>query len=179
MRSFSWSDGYRPKVSAEVAGRILEPLLEQSGKFIVAKSVVNLARNPKSPLHPAFEWDDSVAAEEYRTEQARKMLHSLRIKVENVTNTSEPVRFFVNIKPTAVDENKPSRLYTSVDNAMSDSELRRQVLVNALRELESFRRKYAQFQELAKVHEEIDKVLVTQETNNPVKKRLRDLLISA
>ena len=37
------------------------------------RAVVDAARPAGSPLHGSFEWDDSVAAESYRIEQARKL----------------------------------------------------------------------------------------------------------
>ena len=163
MQKFEWADGYRAKVSAEVAGAVLEPLLEKENQALVPKKVVDIARNPNSPIHAAFEWDDSVAAEEYRLDQARKMLHSLKIHVQRVTNTTEPIRFFVNVKSPEATPRLPVRHYTSLDHAMKNPTLRAQVLANAFKDLDSFRRKYAQFEELARVHEEIDRLLAEAE----------------
>jgi hypothetical protein len=36
--------------------------------------MLDQARDPKHPLHPHFEWDDSVAGEKYRRMQATQML---------------------------------------------------------------------------------------------------------
>ena len=170
MSKFSWAEGYRPKISADVAGEVLAPLVEQCDKFIAPSTVVDLARDEGSPLHPAFEWNDALAGEQHRLFQARNMLRCLRVKIEQVTNTTEPVRFFVNVKatPELAEVVPPPRRYTTVAHAMSDPTLRAQVLSNALKELESFRRKYAQFQELAGIHAEVDNLLAERiEPENP------------
>jgi hypothetical protein len=39
--------------------------------------VVEAARDPGSPLHDSFEWNDSVAAERYRLEQARRLIRTV------------------------------------------------------------------------------------------------------
>lgn len=56
--------------------KILERLqsLEGDDGRITPEAVVEDARDPESPLHDEFEWDDSVAAEKYRLEQARRLL---------------------------------------------------------------------------------------------------------
>ena len=36
--------------------------------------VVDVARDPEHPLHSRFEWDDSIAAEKWRLEQAGQLL---------------------------------------------------------------------------------------------------------
>lgn len=48
------------------------------------KAVVDHARNPRSPLHSFFCWDDGVAAERYRIIQARELL---RVRVEIINHT--------------------------------------------------------------------------------------------
>ncbi|HAZ61006.1 MAG TPA: hypothetical protein DCY89_05470 [Gammaproteobacteria bacterium] len=40
--------------------------------------VVEAATDPESPLHDAFDWDDSAAAHKYRLVQARSMIRSVR-----------------------------------------------------------------------------------------------------
>jgi hypothetical protein len=44
---------------------------------VTPEGVVNAARDPASPLHDKFEWDDGVAAEQYRKEQARSLIRKL------------------------------------------------------------------------------------------------------
>lgn len=43
--------------------------------------VVQTARDPASPLHPLFEWDDAAAAAAHRLEQARNVIKRVRVEV--------------------------------------------------------------------------------------------------
>lgn len=54
-------------------------LARQAGGMITAEDVLHDAMDPTSPLHRHFEWDDSKAALEYRKEQARSLIQSVKI----------------------------------------------------------------------------------------------------
>ena len=56
-------------------------LEDRKGK-LTASQVLEVARSPDSPLHPCFEWDDSIAAEQWRLEQARELIRRVKIVVE-------------------------------------------------------------------------------------------------
>lgn len=47
---------------------------------LTAEAVVKAAKNPRSPLHACFEWDDATAAHKYRLYQARNLILSVRVK---------------------------------------------------------------------------------------------------
>lgn len=47
--------------------------------------LIEAARDPESVLHPRFEWDDSVAAVEYRRAQARALIRTVRIEFRTET----------------------------------------------------------------------------------------------
>lgn len=55
--------------------------LERNGR-LSAMELVEDARDPGSPLHPLFTWDDERAAQEYRLEQARTVIRSVQVQVE-------------------------------------------------------------------------------------------------
>lgn len=55
--------------------------IQDSYGFITPELVVKEASNPKSILHPIFEWDDSKAASGFRLQQARILLNNIQIKV--------------------------------------------------------------------------------------------------
>lgn len=112
--------------------------------------VVEASRPKTAPLHSAFEWDDAKAAEAYRVDQAAHMIRHIDVVVERADGENAPVRAFVSVKR---DED---RSYTSVQHALSDAELRAQVLASAWAELEAWRRRHAELIELAKVFAIID-----------------------
>lgn len=146
-------------VPAQIAGEHLERLESQHGSLSTSL-VVEDARPETALLHSCFEWDNTVAAEEYRKTQAGFILRNL-ITVNIVPNeeTDEEiieqseVRAFVNV---SIEEN---RGFVSVNTAMANRNMREQVLSNALLELNAFRRKYNQLEELSRIFEEIDNVL--------------------
>lgn len=111
--------------------------------------VVHAAKQSSNPLHDLFEWNDNVAAQAYRVDQARSVIRSIEVVVEQAQQ-SKPVRAFVSV----VREN--DRSYTSVVDAMADPDLRKQVLRTALSELEAWRKRYAELVELAQVFAAID-----------------------
>ena len=75
-------------IKSELERLFLEGLLRPA-------DVVEAARDPESPLHSHFEWDDTEAAEKWREEQARQLIRNVRIEV----GTSSPVlvRAFVSL----------------------------------------------------------------------------------
>lgn len=99
MASYRFTNDYKEfddeAVDAQTAGEELTRIYAERGK-LTAKDVVDESRPDDAPLHPAFEWRDAVAAEEYRQIQALNL-----IKVVEV------------IKP-AVDEQKAEPAYVKV-----------------------------------------------------------------
>ncbi len=65
--------------SKEIAGRL--QTLEDSKGVIKPSTVLEDARNPESPLHDKFEWDDNTAAEAHRLQQARDLIRLFHITV--------------------------------------------------------------------------------------------------
>ena len=134
-----------------MCGQELERLQEKHNG-LTAAVVVSVAQNADSPLHSAFEWDDSVAAHEYRVTQARYILRSIVIK--QVDKEEKQTRAFIVVRET---EEKGS-IYLDTVTVFSNTELRVQALNRAMKELESFRKKYADLEELADVLSAIDNV---------------------
>ncbi len=123
------------------------------------KAVIEAAESPNSPFHDNFEWDDSVAAEKYRVEQARQLIQSFKIYNEELKIN---VRAFTSLE---MDRNNKGG-YRLTTEAMKAPDLRAELIRTALKELETVRNKYAHLQELAQVWEAID----SQETTpKPVK----------
>jgi hypothetical protein len=53
--------------------------LENKHGCLTPTHVVEAARNPKHPLHKDFEWDNTKAAANYRLDQARHLISSVRV----------------------------------------------------------------------------------------------------
>lgn len=60
----------------------LQQLAAENGGQLTPDAVVADAKKKTSPLHRYFDWDDKVAAMKWRREQARQLIRSVRVEVE-------------------------------------------------------------------------------------------------
>ena len=116
---------------------------KNNGK-LYPRDVVEEARPETSPLHSSFEWDDSVAAESYRIEQARKLI---QVSVTILPGSAEPIRAFVSL----TTDRKQEGGYLPVETVMTSFDLREQMLADAAAELKTFVTKYNTIKELVEV----------------------------
>lgn len=129
---------------------ILKRLTRENDGLLLPETVVDAARPENSPLHSSFEWNNGRAAEKYRIWQARKLL---RVCVETIPQSKEPVEVFVSLR-----SDRDEGGYRIQTDVLSDSEMRKILLADALAELELFREKYARLRELAIVFKAIRRV---------------------
>jgi hypothetical protein len=79
-KMYGYRSGARSgNVSAEVTQKELERIERLYGR-LDAGEVVDEARAKDAPLHPAFEWSDSVAGERYRRIQASSLIRSVEVR---------------------------------------------------------------------------------------------------
>lgn len=147
---WAWRDGAHVRIDANQAGRELENIRKANDGRLTPSDVLERARSANSALHDHFEWDDTKAAEQHRLGQAGELIRSITIDVSRSNLATKPVRAFVSV------ERDGERSYTSTLVAMSDKDLRSQVLRRAWDELEAFRRKYQGLEELARVFAAMD-----------------------
>jgi hypothetical protein len=113
---------------------------------VTPEDIVEDARSAEAPTHAFFEWDNTTAAMLYRIQQARYLLRSIYIVVTS-NDVEIETRAFVNITKQK-DEQEPRRFYTNVEYALTKGELRQQVIAEALRQLESWRKRWSEYSEL-------------------------------
>lgn len=147
---YGWRSGSRISIDPQKAGEALANLQRGRNELLEAEAIVSAARDETSVLHPHFEWDDAVAAEAFRCDQARELVRSLTIDISRSNLESKPVRAFVNV------DVGQDRGYVSTMTAMSSETLRKQVLERAFAELESWRARHAELTELARIFAAID-----------------------
>lgn len=152
MSRFVWKDGsvYSSKAKADVVGRRLQYLMKRNNDKLTADVIVDDARAADSPLHNLFEWDDTEAATKYRERQARDLLVSVRILIEEEDGEEEPYRAFVNI----IDEEAGS-VYVDAITAVCVDEYREQLLARAVREIHAWLNRYHELQELAELQKAV------------------------
>lgn len=130
----------------------LKRIARKNDGLLKPEIVVEESRPATAPLHSRFEWNDSVAGQQYRIWQARQLI---RVSIEVLKGTEETCKVFVSLTPDREEEAGGYRVMTQV---LSHTQMRAQLLKDALDELEVFREKYRQLKELAKVFEAIQRV---------------------
>lgn len=148
---YQWKPGHRFSVDAQIIGETVASLAAARDGSLAPGDLVEHARSANSPAHKLFEWDDTVAAHNYRVATARVIIGALVVNVKvSPKKPAQELRAFVNVTKDDV------RGYRPLVDAMDDPELRAQVVQRALDELLQWKTRYAQYKELASVHAAID-----------------------
>ncbi len=103
----------------EVIREILNNLEAEHGS-IDTQHVVDIARSEDSVLHNYFQWEDGVAAEQYRKMQARMLINSIRVEI--IPNSNRKAFFSIKVENpvNAQDRKYFSRLTIEQTPAMQD-----------------------------------------------------------
>lgn len=144
MKKYRWKDGCRLSDNdAESVGALVESIDVATPRWLVEQ-----ARPNKSPIHHLFEWDDAAAAAAHRLDQARHMIRSLVITVEE----KEPIEVRAMCHVPSEDG------YVAHTRVFNDADMRAQVVEQAKREYKAMARRYHVYSELKKVHEAIEQL---------------------
>lgn len=151
MRFRSTSGGKLDDSKANIYGNhILNMLKVRNIKSITAQEILEDAKDVDAPYHEYFDWEDSSAAEKYRIAQARQLIASI-VEVKIIHEEEVPVRVFVNV----VDENG-TKAYVPTTYAMVRPTMANQVIAQALKEVKTWKNKYLEYKELAKIRMAIE-----------------------
>lgn len=131
------------KKKNQVLSEILLDIEKKQG-LITAQAVVNVAKNPSSILHERFDWDNSTAGAKYRLVQARQLIKEVTIEWQG---ESAPGFWGT----TVVLEDIQTQGYFSTQRVLSDKQIHKAVLRDAVRELKYWDQKYKEIQELKPV----------------------------
>ncbi len=118
--------------------KALQEIADRSGGRLTPDQVIEEARDPASPLHDQFTWNDSEAAEKQRRHEARALIRSVTIVVTNRTLVFEVPRYIR-------DETKDSREqgYLNIAQVRTDEDIARET---CLREFDRARAALARAQ---------------------------------
>ena len=157
-------------VPAQTVGRVLESI-EQKGIEVTAESFLDASRPEDSPTHKIFTWNDGIAAEKWRLHESKTILNHLEVEITYVKDSPSQVvvaevdektetkiksrSAYVNVNPKKFGQRAT---FVPVEVAMSNEEMRLQVLKNVLSDLLSYQKRYEDFEELREVFEAIDSV---------------------
>lgn len=161
---YEWRAGFPINIDPMVAGRELDRIAKRDQE-VVPMTLVEENRTPGTPLYDYFEQDDTTAAAKHRESQARQLIGAL--KVTFVRNDTEeplpPIRAYVNVvDDPELDMYAPAkpaqRHYRPVVKVMSVEDLRDQYRRQAFDALCSWRDRYRDIEDFARVFVEIDAI---------------------
>lgn len=128
---------------AKKIGPVLAELSERGA--VTARDIVDAARSTNSPLHDYFEWNDKRAADQYRLEEARKMLRSITIRyIED--GQPKTARAFQVMTKSAYEAGP--RNYQTFEVLHGDTAFAASMMDRASEELMTWRKRYAPYTEM-------------------------------
>ena len=143
--TYQWKTGFF-KADPNVAAGVMAKLSAENN--LTASSLVDVSRPEDAPLHDDFEWNDDVAAELYRQDQARSMIRSIVVVSED-SPKQETTRAYVIVQPETHN-------YEPIQMVVKDEDKLQLLYKQAKRELDSFKAKYAGIKAFADLFKVID-----------------------
>jgi hypothetical protein len=131
----------------------LQRLFDENGGTLTPEQIVETARAPENPLHDAFTWDDSEAAERWRHVEAAALLRRTFTVMRAPGNELRYVRIAVSLPA-----DRGGAGYRRTVEVLEDPTRRQEMMDMALRELAAFRKRYAELAELANLFGAIDEL---------------------
>lgn len=144
----------KSKEEAQIAyNRIVSLSQDRKYHSVTTKAVVADARQPSSPLHKYFEWNNGRAAARFRLEQARDLLQAVYITVQ-VKGGAVTVRAFeAVVRPGSGD-----RVFAPHEAVKNNPNLRLQAVRAVLSLMESCVDKCRDYEETLPIAQVFDKV---------------------
>jgi predicted nucleic acid-binding protein len=134
-------------------------LMEEKGRSVTPKDVLEAARPRNHALHSYFDWNDRTAGEKYRIWQARSLLGRVTVKIVDKQGHETKTRGFVNV--TLRERGAaPRRVYAEVKRVYETKSLRHQELERSLRDLESWCARYKIYAELDEIRDYLEREIV-------------------
>jgi hypothetical protein len=127
------------KDDVEVLGKTFEHL-KHSGP-LTAERVLAEATNARSPMHRFFEWDDDKAAHQFRLEQARRLIRSIDVVIEDAKGKQVNMRAYYSVRDA-----EGQRGYEPMSFVFETPSLADQVIQQAQDQLEAWNTKYKKYQ---------------------------------
>lgn len=123
----------------------LQEVYDRHGK-LTPEMVVDEARDPSSPLHERFEWDDSAAGEKWRRQQAQELLVSVRVVyADPADGKPREIRHFHAIRQ------EKGHVYEPLEKVIRDDMMTKILLADMEREWRALKKRYDQFDEFRKM----------------------------
>jgi hypothetical protein len=128
---------------AQVYGEYLWGLKEKNGDVLTPTDILKNAQSKQSPIHDYFQWDNSLAAKQYRLWQARHLMGLIEITVV-YDNGEDTMRAFHNIRISQKNE-ETQQGYVTIKDLEENAGYLKYMLNKALNEIAEWELQYKQF----------------------------------
>jgi len=128
--------------------RVLGETIKKLGPGLTPEDLLKEARKKRSAIHDLFEWDDQVAAEAFRLEQARYYLRSVwEVPVDrDGRETGEGARAFYAVEISDADAVK-SKAFFAAREIRDIPGADEQIVERALKEATEWKERYARIRD--------------------------------
>tara|TARA_R110000744_G_scaffold43071_1_gene96889 strand:+ start:978 stop:1478 length:501 start_codon:yes stop_codon:yes gene_type:complete len=150
------------KITDETAnkyGKALEKIQIRCNGMLTPDEVVHSAKHASHPLHNHFQWDDSIAAHNFRKTQARRLMRIIVVRSEGSEGVVDmPAFTSVKMSTQQDGEVKTIRVYMPEASIRSDADLHMQTVQDALKRIEFWKERYGHLVELQPIFDAIGEV---------------------
>ena len=155
------SDKSKSITSQDIKLAAFEALYERHGGRMSPRIILDEAASPSSPFHDEFIWDNEVAGEGYRLAQAAQLIRKWRGAILRIDQEKRVVHVEVVRRAQSPERQrgKGHDSYRTIEDIMADPDMREDMLRTVLKELNAYRKRYAQLYELAEVWAALDGVI--------------------
>lgn len=122
--------------------QILLDIRAEHGR-LTPQIVLDVARAPEHPLHSRFEWDDAVAAEKWRREQAHDLIQSVKISYAAPNGTRSELRAFHAVR------SEQGHVYDPTEEIVQDEIATRILLKQMEQDWRSLKNRWSGFKQFA------------------------------
>ena len=130
------------KADPQKIGEALAEIKAKHGGDLRPRYVWSAVKDhPRHPLHKHFQWDVQKAAEAHWTDQARELIRVVRV-VDSERPDDPPVPAFISVS------DKGGASYRSASEIRSSAYYQHIVMKQALRDLESWQRRYRELSDV-------------------------------
>lgn len=131
---------------------VIFAIQQRDGKA-TPQAILEEAKDPSSPLHAHFDWNDKTAAEAHRLHTAGRLVRSIVYDVKVIEGDPTTVKkyqpMFVHVQEE--EETAGTSGYVRFTDAFSSKDLRAQIIENARSEFASWLRRYQTLEALTEV----------------------------
>jgi len=130
------------KSDVTTVGNRLDSLAEHNNGDLTPDIVLGDAKDPASPLHQFFIWDNTEAAHKFRIIQASRLISAIAVIVK--TNGDEQaIQAYVAVKNPVPHGSK--NVWRSIARIATEEETQRQIFARMASELEAINARYSQY----------------------------------